>query len=136
MSPRDEVVRRLAALPGFAAGPARRGHGSPFVAAGVEVAHFHSDGQMDVRLGRVRIQQRKADRSLDPRVRTRGPTADWASVPLGDPACVELAIALAVEAGEVARANAVRSAGGVASVRRGRSPSRAAPGRPGPVRQV
>ena len=98
MDLRAEIERRLARLPGFRPGPPRRGHGSPFAVGGVELVHFHGSDRMDVRLGRGAIGAGRAAGTLDRRLKTRGPSADWASLPLTDLASVELGVRLAEEA--------------------------------------
>jgi hypothetical protein len=53
---------------------------------------------MDIRLTRQLIRERKADGALDPRVRTRGPSADWATVPLDEVRDLALALELVEDA--------------------------------------
>ncbi len=103
MTFRAEIERRIAALPGVVRGPSRYGHGSAFRVGGREIAHFHGEHRMDVRLTRARIAEMKADRPLDPRVQTRGPTADWVEVEVSVASDVSLVVSLVEEA---ARANA------------------------------
>jgi luciferase-like monooxygenase len=80
MSVREELERRLLEIPGLNPGPSRYGHGTSYFTGGREIAHFHGETRMDVRLTRDEIRQRKAEGTLDPRIRTRGPSAEWVEV--------------------------------------------------------
>lgn len=92
MSVRAELERRLVDLPGLARRRSRFGDAYSYFVGEREIAHFHGDGRLDIRLTRQCIREMKGDGTLDPRVRTRGPSADWATLPLlGDR---DLALAL------------------------------------------
>lgn len=80
MSVRDELERRLPEISGVARRPSRRGPGHTYFAGDREVARFHGDQRLDVRLTRVRIRRQVSDRGFDERVRTRGRFADWVAV--------------------------------------------------------
>lgn len=103
MSPREELERRLADTPGLTHQQSRFGNAYAYFVGGREIAHFHGDGRMDVRLTRQHIREMKIEGALDPRVRTRGPSADWATVPLDDARDIPLALELVEKA---MRANA------------------------------
>jgi hypothetical protein len=103
MSVRKELERRLAELPGVVARPSRWGHGSAYFVGDREIAHLHRDGRIDIRLTKERLRELKATGDLDARVRTRGPSAEWAVVTLAEPRDVGLALHLVDEA---VRANA------------------------------
>ena len=98
MSLRQDLEARLTGLPGLTRRPSRHGDSQSYFVADREVAHFHGDGRMDVRLTRERIRQMKAARELDARVVTRGPSADWAAIPIESPSDVALALQLVDEA--------------------------------------
>jgi hypothetical protein len=49
---------------------------------------------MDVRLTKEEIRLRKLEGTLDPRVRTRGPTAEWAAVAVVESRDLALAVDL------------------------------------------
>ena len=66
-------------------------HHSYFVGSR-EIAHFHGDGRMDVRLTSQLIRDLQKKGVLDRRVLTRGPTANWATVPLSDEDDLDLAV--------------------------------------------
>lgn len=93
----------LARAPGLELKPSRFGHGPAYFVGPREVAHFHGDGRLDIRLTRQRIRELKEGGGLDPRVRTRGRSADWVTVPLDGPPAVALVADLIDEA---IRANA------------------------------
>lgn len=98
MSARAGLERRLQDLPLLTRRKSRFGDSQSYFLADREIAHFHGDERMDVRLTRERIRELKADGALDSRVRTRGPSADWASVRVSDAGDVPLAVQLVEEA--------------------------------------
>jgi hypothetical protein len=98
MSVRDELERKLAEIPGVDRRSSRRGHGHAYFAGDREIAHFHGDLRLDVRLTRERIRQRVAERTFDGRVHTRGPTADWVAVAIVGGQDITLAVSLVKEA--------------------------------------
>ena len=98
MTVRDEIERHLLGLPGLVRGPSRYDHGSAFRSGGREIAHFHGERRLDVRLTRGRIAEMKAEGPLDSRVLTRGPSAEWVEVRVAEPADVALAVTLVEEA--------------------------------------
>lgn len=100
---RSELERRLSSLPGLVRAPSRHGDGHSYFVAAREVAHFHGDARLDVRLTKERIRELKGAGSLDPRVETRGPTAEWATLRLHGLDDVPIAVELIEEA---VRANA------------------------------
>jgi hypothetical protein len=115
MSVRDELAGRLVQIPGVIRHPSPKGHGDAFFAGDREIAHFHGDQRLDVRLTRELIGQRKSEHAFDERVRTRGPSADWVAVRIAGAQDLPLALSLAEDA---VRANAPH---GSASDIRGKS---------------
>jgi hypothetical protein len=103
MSVREELERRLAEIPGLTHRASRWGHSLAYFVGDREIAHFHGDGRMDVRLTKERIRELKAEHRLDGRVKTRGPSAEWAAVALSTPKDLPLALSLVEDA---MRANA------------------------------
>ena len=103
MSVREELEGRLGKIPDLVRRRSRFGDGLSYFVGGREIAHFHGDGRMDVRLTRQRIRELKAEGRLDARVRTRGASADWATVELSAPKDVVLALEMVEDA---MRANA------------------------------
>jgi hypothetical protein len=103
MSVRARIERLLVDLPGLERRHSRWEHEDAYYVGEREIAHFHGDGRMDVRLTKERIRELKATDGLDPRVRTRGPSANWATVPLASERDAALALALVEDA---IRANA------------------------------
>jgi Luciferase len=103
MSVREELEQELARIPGLVRRPSRWGREHAYFVGDREIAHFHKDGRMDVRLTKELIRERKVEHALDERVHTRGPSAEWASVTLSTPTDLPLAISLVEEA---MRANA------------------------------
>jgi len=106
MSVRGELERRLTEIPGVVRRSSRRGHGHSYFAGDREIAHFHGDERLDVRLTREQIRQRVSERAFDKRVRTRGPAADWVAIHVAGVQDLPLALSL-VEA--AVRANSQHS---------------------------
>jgi len=98
MSVRDELERRLTEIPGVVRRPSRRGHGDTYFTGNREIAHFHGDQRLDVRLTREQIHQRVAERAFDERVRVRGPSADWVAVRVAEVEDLPLALSLVEQA--------------------------------------
>jgi len=95
---RHELERLLRELPGVDRRPSRYGHGSSYFTGGREIAHFHGNTRMDVRLTKEEIRLRTEERTLDPRIRTRGPSAEWAEVHVETEEDVPFAVALVEDA--------------------------------------
>jgi hypothetical protein len=95
---RRELERQMAGLPGLERRASRFGHAFAYFTGDREIAHFHGDHRLDVRLTRELIRQRKKEGGIDPRIRTRGPSADWAAVRIEEPTDVSLALTLVEEA--------------------------------------
>jgi luciferase-like monooxygenase len=98
MSVRADLELRLQGYPGLVRRPSRFGDAYSYFVGDREIAHFHGDGRMDIRLTHQRIREMKDEGILDQRVRTRGPSADWASLPLAEPRELSLALELIEEA--------------------------------------
>ncbi len=103
MGVRQELAHRVAELPGVDARPSRYGDGMSFFAGDREIAHFHGATRMDVRLTKEEIRQLKEEGPLDPRLATRGPSAEWAAVSVRRVEDIPFALALVERA---VRANA------------------------------
>lgn len=103
MSIRGDLEGRLAEVPGLVRRRSRFGDAFSYFVGDREIAHFHGDGRLDVRLTRQRIREMKTGGTLDSRVQTRGPSADWATLPLADARDLLLALELVEDA---TRANA------------------------------
>jgi Family of unknown function (DUF5519) len=98
MSVRDELERRLTEIPDVTRRPSRWGHAHAYFVGDREIAHFHGDQRLDVRLTRERIRQFVSERAFDERVKTRGPSADWVAVRLLEARDLPLALSLIQEA--------------------------------------
>jgi hypothetical protein len=85
-------------LPELAHRPSRYGDALSYFVGNREIAHFHGDGRMDVRLTKERIRELKEKGTLDSRVKTRGPSANWAAVQVSQPSDIPYAIQLVEEA--------------------------------------
>jgi hypothetical protein len=98
MSVREELARRLATLPGLEKRPSHYGDSGSYFVGEREIAHFHGDSRMDLRLTKEEIRRLKSEQALDHRVRTRGPSAEWAEVHLTELNDIPYAISLVEEA--------------------------------------
>jgi hypothetical protein len=98
MTVRDQLELRIAELPGVVRGLSRYGHGVAFRTGEREIAHFHGGQRLDVRLTRARIRELKSMGPLDPRVTTRGASAEWVEVKFGDESDLPLVLELIEEA--------------------------------------
>jgi Family of unknown function (DUF5519) len=98
MLAREGIERRLAEIAGVVRRADRRGHGYAYYAGDQEIAHFHGDERLDVRLTRDGIRQRRSDGGFDARVRTRGPSAEWVAVRVMGEQDFPLVISLVQEA--------------------------------------
>jgi hypothetical protein len=103
MPVRDDLERKLTEIPGVARRPSRSGHTHAYFVGDREIAHFHGDQRLDVRLTRERIRELVSDGAFDERVKTRGPSADWVAVSVVGVRDIALALFLVQEA---LRANA------------------------------
>jgi hypothetical protein len=103
VSVREELERKLLEIPGVVRGPSRYGHGAAYRCGIREIAHFHGEERMDIRLTREVIRLRRAEGGFDRRVRTRGPSADWVELLVTSADDIQIAIHLVEEA---VRANA------------------------------
>jgi hypothetical protein len=72
--------RRLEAIPGVAVGESMFGHGTAYWVNGKEIAHFEAEGDIEVRLTRPVIGERRRTLEADHRVRLRPSGADWITV--------------------------------------------------------
>jgi hypothetical protein len=98
MSIREDLELRLMEVPGVSRRPSKRGHGYTYFAGDQEIAHFHGDHRLDVRLTREPIRISKSEGRFDERVRTRGPSADWVAVQVMGNPDLDLAISLVTQA--------------------------------------
>jgi len=98
MTVRDELERQLVQLPGLLRQRSRYGDSFSYSVGPREIAHFHGDSRMDVRLTKELIREMKHSGTLDPRVKTRGSSANWAEVKLDRESDIALAIELVEEA--------------------------------------
>lgn len=63
-----------------------------------EIAHFHGDTRLDVRLTCEEIRKRKSSGALDPRFVTRGGRSEWVEVRLTDLHDLAFAVSVVEEA--------------------------------------
>jgi len=95
---RKDLEKRIIELPGVEQRPSRYGHGASYFTGGREIAHFHGETRMDVRLTKEEIRLRKEEGTLDPRIRTRGPSAEWAEVHVETESDIPFAVGLVEDA--------------------------------------
>lgn len=98
MTPRATLERNLSALPELESRPSRFGKSKSYYLGDREIAHFHRDSRMDVRLTKEGIRRLKSEGALDHRVRTRGASAEWAEVHVAAERDIPYAVYLVEEA--------------------------------------
>jgi Family of unknown function (DUF5519) len=98
VSLRSDLEDRLQGLPGLERRRSRYGSSAAFYVGNTEVTHFHGEERMDVRLTKERIREMKETGPLDPRIQTRGPSAEWAAVRVREARDLALAVQLVEEA--------------------------------------
>ena len=98
MSARQELERRLSEIPGVVPKTSRYAHGLSFFTGGREIAHFHGETRMDVRLTKEEICRRKSEGTLDPRMKTRGPSAEWVEVHVVEVEDIPFAVSIVEDA--------------------------------------
>jgi hypothetical protein len=81
---REALERGLVAIPGVERRPSRYGDGLSYFTGAHEIAHFHGDRRLDVRLARQELRELRAEGPIDQRLRTRGRVADWAEIHLAE----------------------------------------------------
>ncbi len=99
---REALRHAVAGVPGVIQRPSRWAGGLAYFVGDREIVHVHRDGSLDVRLTRALLREKRVMRTLDPRLRTRGPSSEWAAVSASDPHDLPFVVALVEEA---ARAN-------------------------------
>jgi hypothetical protein len=81
MDPRPTLDARLRLIAGVTAKPSRFSDIDSYWVGTTEIAHFHDDETLDVRLTRNEIRARTAALRADPRVELRqSKDADWLAV--------------------------------------------------------
>ncbi|HEV2449862.1 MAG TPA: luciferase family protein [Thermoplasmata archaeon] len=95
---REELEGQLRQLEGLTRRASRHGDSYSYFVADLEIVHFHGDERMDIRLTRERIRFHKSEAPFDPRVTTRGPSANWIAVRLRETGDIALALELVDEA--------------------------------------
>jgi hypothetical protein len=98
MTVREQLEQRLGSLPGLDRRKSRYGSSSAYYVGEREIVHFHGDQRMDVRLTSELIRTRKQEGGLDPRITTRGASANWAAVRVTESNDIPLAVALVEDA--------------------------------------
>ena len=95
MHPRPTLDARLRLIAGVIAKPSRFSDIDSYWVGGTEIAHFHSDDTLDVRLTHQEIRARVAALRADPRVELRqSKDADWLAVRFATLEDVEFAVDL------------------------------------------
>lgn len=90
----DLLDRRVLALPGVRKGRSRFGGRSAYLLEGREIAHLHGFHEVDLRLTRELIRERRDALRIDPRIGFRSGSSDWLTVRLRAPADAEFAFEL------------------------------------------
>ena len=89
---------RCEAIEGAAVGDAVFSDGAAVWAGQTEVAHFHGQSALEVRLTKAVIRERREELRADPRVELRKNASDWLTINVATKADVDDAIALVRDA--------------------------------------
>ena len=92
--PMDILKERILSLPGVRQGGSRFGRGAAYLIGGREIAHRHGRLELDLRLTRGLIRERRDQLSDDRRVAFRPGASDWLTITLRDLNDVGFAFAL------------------------------------------
>ena len=98
MSAREVLERRLTEIPELTRRRSRYGDSQSYFVGDREIAHFHGDERLDVRLTKEVIREHKAQRDFDERIQTRGPSAEWVVVRILGERDIPLAVSMVSEA--------------------------------------
>lgn len=97
MGLRAELTGRILRLPGVELRPSRFTGDEAFFAGRREIAHFHGERTIDIRLTRARIRALKDDLEADRRVTLRG-SSDWCELTFARKKDLDRAVELVKEA--------------------------------------
>ena len=77
---RSDLEVRIVAIDGVAVSESQFGHGDAYWVNGKEIAHFEGDGEIEIRLAKAEIRERRPAFKADDRVTLRPSGADWVTV--------------------------------------------------------
>jgi len=77
MTLQEQLTERILALPGVTAGTSRFSANPAFYRGKRELAHFHPDGVIDIRLTKAVIRELELAHADDPRLVLRRSASDW-----------------------------------------------------------
>lgn len=95
---RREVARRLGAIEGVVSSESMFSDDVAWWVNGTEIAHFHADDDLEIRLTKPVIRERRAALKADERVTLRPSGADWLTVTLSAPVDVAFVVELLEQA--------------------------------------
>jgi hypothetical protein len=101
--PVDLLGQRILALPGVRKGKSRFGPHAAFFLATVEIAHWHSSPELDLRLTRGLIRELRDPLAHDPMVTFRASPSDWLTIKVATAGDVEFASGLVERAWQAAQ---------------------------------
>jgi hypothetical protein len=78
---RKELIKKLARIPGLEDRPSKVAGGSAIFFNGKEIAHFHDDNEIDVRLTKKIIKREGLSHPTDSKIhRHRTPNSQWIEI--------------------------------------------------------
>jgi hypothetical protein len=95
---RQQVERSLRAVAGVVASESMFSEDGAWWADGKEIAHFHGDDEIEVRLTRGGIRARRTELRADPRVTLRPNSSDWLTVTVATKDDVDFVVGLVEQA--------------------------------------
>jgi|SRR5581483_4637091 len=100
---RREISRRLDAIEGVVRSESMFAEVDAWWVNGKEIAHFHSEDEIEIRVTKAVIRERRAELKADPRVVLRTGASDWLTVVAKTAADAEFIVELAERAAEAHR---------------------------------
>ncbi len=78
---KNELIKKLEKIPGLEDRPSKVAGGSAIFFNGKEIAHFHHDNEIDVRLTNKTIRQEKLNHPTDSEIhKHRSPGSHWIEI--------------------------------------------------------
>ncbi len=78
---RKELIEKLERFPGLEDRPSKVAGGSAIFYKGKEIAHFHNDNEIDVRLTRKVIRKEGLSHQTDSKIhKHRSPSSEWIEI--------------------------------------------------------
>lgn len=78
---RKDLIKKLEGIPGLEDRPSKVAGGSAIFYKGKEIAHFHHDNEIDIRLTRKVIRKEALNHPTDSKIhKHRSPSSEWIEI--------------------------------------------------------